>query len=244
MPLSGLSQSQIRVLVVDSDGQMRRALKIGLERSNYQVYFASNGDEALDLTALYAPQLTILDLNLQSPSGMEVCRRLREWSKSAIIVMSFHDDESEKIALLDFGADDFLVKPFGIGELLARVRAVLRRAAPEAVSEFPVFSCDGLVIDFSKRLVMLNNNEVHLTPKEYSLLRYLVMNADRVLTRRQLSILFDGNAASYDGHTLRVHIANLRKKVEKDPEKPQYIITEPRIGYRFKAQRAQRVSAG
>jgi two-component system KDP operon response regulator KdpE len=195
---------------------------------------AAHGEEALDVAALNSPQLVILDLVMPGLDGFEVCRQLREWSKVPIIAISSSDSEADKITALDLGADDYVVKPFGIGEMQARVRAILRRANFEPGLEPPVFACDGLQIDFSRRLVTVDNNEVHLTPKEYDLLRYMATNADRVLTSRHLLSKFWGNELADDNHTLRVHVANLRRKVEKDPENPRYILTEVRVGYRLK----------
>lgn len=224
----------MKILVVDDEPQMRRALKAGFEMENYKVLLAAHGEEALDCAALHSPQLVILDLLMPGLDGFEVCRQLREWSKVPIIVISSSNVEADKIAALDLGADDYVVKPFGIGEMQARVRAIMRRAKFEPGLEPPIFICDGLQIDFSKRLVTLDGNEVHLTPKEYDLLRYMATNADRVLTSRHLLSKFWGNELVDDNHTLRVHVANLRRKIEKDPENPRFILTEVRVGYRFK----------
>ena len=216
-----------------------------LERCNYQVFLAADAREALELAASNSPQAIILDLTLRESDGFDVLRRLRELSNAPIIVLSDKDLEMEKIATLDLGADDFMVKPFGLGELMARLRAIFRRCNPQLETEIPVFAREGLKIDFGRRLVELNGCELHLTPKEYSLLRYMVMNADRVLTSRQLSVLFGGVSSVDESHTLRVHIANLRKKIETEPENPRFILTEARIGYRFKtgssAKKATRV---
>jgi len=224
----------MKILVVDDEPQIRRALKAGFEQENYKVLLAAHGEEALDVAALNSPQLVILDMVMPGLDGFEVCRQLREWSKVPIIAISSSELEADKIAALDLGADDYVVKPFGIGEMQARVRAILRRASFEPGLEPPVFACDGLQIDFSRRLVTVDSKEVHLTPKEYDLLRYMATNADRVLTSRHLLSKFWGNELADDNHTLRVHVANLRRKVERDPENPRYILTEVRVGYRFK----------
>lgn len=224
----------MKILIVDDEPQLRRALKAGFEQENYKVLLAAHGEEALDIAALNSPQVVILDLILPGLDGFEVCRQLREWSKVPIIVISSSDMEADKIAALDIGADDYVVKPFGIGEMQARVRALLRRASFEPGLNPPVFSCDGLQIDFLKRLVTVDKNEVHLTPKEYDLLRYMATNADRVLTSRHLLTKFWANELVDDNHTLRVHVANLRRKIEQDPENPRFILTEVRVGYRFK----------
>ena len=176
----------MKVLVIDDEPQIRRALRAGLERGNCEVLLATTGEEGLDLAALHNPDVIILDLAMPGIDGYEVCRQLRTWSKTPIIVLSVRDSEDEKIQALDLGADDYLTKPFGMRELNARVRAVLRRAnLPEDGNE-PAFSCDNLNIDFAHRRVTLSGEELHLTPKEYDLLCYMVQNADRVLTHRQL----------------------------------------------------------
>jgi two-component system, OmpR family, KDP operon response regulator KdpE len=221
------------VLVIDDEPQIRRALKAGLERNNYQVKMAANGEEGLDTAALEQPDVVILDLAMPGTDGFAVCEQLRKWSKVPIIVLSVRDSEEDKIRALDLGADDYLTKPFGVGELLARLRAVMRRTGNEPESEEVQFNCDGLVIDYARRIVTLDNTEVHLTPKEFELLRYMSMNADRVLTHRQLLTKVWGPEFSEDHHTLRVHIANLRNKIERQAVRPRFIHTDTRIGYRF-----------
>ena len=205
-----------------------------MERSNCEVLLATTGEEGLDLAALHNPDVIILDLAMPGIDGFEVCRQLRTWSKTPIIVLSVRDSEDEKIQALDIGADDYLTKPFGMRELNARVRAVLRRTnVPEDGNE-PAFSCDNLNIDFAHRRVTLSGEELHLTPKEYDLLCYMVQNADRVLTHRQLLTKVSGPEYANDSHTLRVHIANLRNKIEELPERPRFVHTETRVGYRFR----------
>jgi two-component system KDP operon response regulator KdpE len=230
----------MKVLVIDDEPQIRRALKAGLERNNHEVNLAASGEEGLDLAAMQSPDVVILDLAMPGTDGFQVCKQLREWSKVPIIVLSVRDSEEDKIRALDTGADDYLTKPFGIGELLARVRAVVRRATSEQGSEeTTVFSCDGLVIDFPRRVVTLDGREVHLTPKEYELLRYMSTNLGRVLTHKQLLTKVWGPEFSDDYHTLRVHVANLRNKIERQPERPHFIHTETRVGYRFQTSAAQ-----
>lgn len=223
----------MKVLVIDDEPQIRRALKAGLERNRHEVHLAASGEEGLDLAAMQIPELIILDLAMPGTDGFEVCRQVREWSTVPIIVLSVRDSEEDKIKALDLGADDYLTKPFGINELLARLRAVSRRVATEQSQEEAVFSCDGLLIDAPRRIVSLDGNELHLTPKEYDLLRYLAKNADRVVTHRQLLSKVWGAEFCEDHHTLRVHIANLRNKIEREPVRPRYIHTETRVGYRF-----------
>lgn len=224
----------MKILVIDDEPQIRRALRVGLEQNNYQVFLAANGEEGLDMAASRLPDLIILDLAMPGKNGFDVCKELREWTKTPIIVLSVRDREEDKIKALDLGADDYLTKPFGIGELLARARAVLRRQAPDEEQEQSTFSCASLKVDFAHRRVYIANEEVHLTPKEYDLLRYMTTNADRVLTHRQLLSKVWGPEYENDSHTLRVHIANLRNKIEEHPERPFYIHTETRVGYRFR----------
>ena len=225
---------RMKILVVDDEPQIRRALRAGLERKDNTVILAASGEEGLDQASVHNPDIVILDLAMPGISGFEVCKQLREWTKAPIIVLSVRESEEDKIKALDLGADDYLTKPFGVGELLARMRAVLRRAAKDEASDQPTFSCDNLNVDFGRRTVTLGGKEVHLTPIEYDLLRCLINDADRVLTHRQLLTKVWGPEFAEDSHLLRVHIANLRNKVEAQPERPRFIHTEPRIGYRFR----------
>jgi two-component system, OmpR family, KDP operon response regulator KdpE len=225
----------MKALVIDDDPQIRRALRAGLERNGYTVALAASGEEGLDVAAEQAPEVVILDLAMPGMDGLEVCRQLREWSSVPIIVLSVREGEKDKIAALDLGADDYLTKPFSLEELLARLRAVLRRAGGAEEPEPPTFSAGDLQIDFTRRRVTLAGNEVHLTPIEYDLLRYMALHPDRVLTHRQLLTKVWGAAYAEDTHTLRVHIANLRHKIEPDPARPRLLHTEPRIGYRFRS---------
>jgi two-component system, OmpR family, KDP operon response regulator KdpE len=227
----------MKALVIDDDPQIRRALRAGLERNGYTVALAASGEEGLDAAAEGTPDVVILDLAMPGMDGLEVCRQLREWSSIPIIVLSVREGEKDKIAALDLGADDYLTKPFSLDELLARLRAVLRRAGSAEEPEAPSFSAGDLQIDFARRRVTLAGNEVHLTPIEYDLLHYMALHPDRVLTHRQLLTKVWGPAYSEDTHTLRVHIANLRHKIEPDPARPRLLHTEPRIGYRFRTDR-------
>lgn len=225
-----------QVLVVDDEPQIRRALRVGLEQAGYRVHLAANGEEGLDQAALHPPDLVILDLAMPGTDGLAVCKALREWSQVPILILSVREDESDKIAALDLGADDYLTKPFGVGELLARIRALLRRTRGPQNQEPPTFEAGDLVIDFSRRKVMRSGHAVRLTPIEYDLLRTLALNADRVLTHRQLLTRVWGAEYADDSHTLRVHVANLRNKIERDPSRPRFVHTEPRIGYRFRRE--------
>jgi two-component system KDP operon response regulator KdpE len=221
-------------LVIDDEPQIRRALRAGLEPNGYTVMLAASGEEGLDLAALHPPEIVILDLAMPQMEGLEVCRRLREWSTVPIVVLSVRDREEDKIAALDAGADDYVTKPFGLGELLARMRAVLRRVDIESASLEPLFRAGDLEIDFARRRVTRAGVEIRLTPTEYDLLRTLALHADRVLTHRHLLTAVWGGQYAEDTHTLRVHIANLRAKIEPDPTCPRFIHTELRIGYRFR----------
>jgi Response regulators consisting of a CheY-like receiver domain and a winged-helix DNA-binding domain len=185
----------------------------------------------LQAITLNRPDLVILDLGLPDMDGIEVTRRTREWSKVPIIILSVREQEDDKIAALDAGADDYLTKPFGMGELLARIRTVLRRQSN--VSSEPVFTIGGLVVDLANRLVTMNDAEVQLTPTEYDILRLLVTNAGKVLTNRQLLKQVWGDGYD-DLHILRVNVSNLRHKLEPDPSRPTYIHTETGVGYRLK----------
>ena len=224
----------MKVLVIDDEPQIRRALKMGLERNEYVVSLASSGEEGLDKMATEQFELVVLDLAMPGLDGFEVCRQIRSWSQVPIVVLSVRDSEEDKIKALDCGADDYLTKPFGVGELLARIRAVVRRTkGAEANLLTPIFTEGNLVVDFDKRIITVSGDIVHLTPKEYDLLHMLITNANRVLTHRQLLTKIWGIEYAEDHHSLRVHIANLRNKVEVDPTRPKLIQTETRIGYRF-----------
>jgi two-component system, OmpR family, KDP operon response regulator KdpE len=225
----------MKVLVIDDEPQIRRALRAGLEQRGYTVALAASGEEGLDQAALHPPDIVILDLAMPGLDGFAVCRQLREWTKVPIVVLSVREGEQDKIQALDLGADDYLTKPFSLGELDARMRAVLRRAGHAGEPEPASFSAGDLQIDFARRRVTLAGQEVHLTPIEYGLLRTMALNPDRVLTHRQLLTQVWGAEYADDTHTLRVHLANLRNKLEPDPARPRYIHTEPRIGYRFRS---------
>lgn len=229
------TETAMRILVIDDEPQIRRALRAGLERSGYTVMAAASGEEGLDIAALHPPDLVILDLAMPGTDGYAVCSELRKWSKTPIIVLSVRGNEEDKIKALDLGADDYLTKPFGVGELLARMRAVMRRTSlsGEEAGE-PSFNSGDLSIDFVQRIVTVGTVEVHLTPKEYEMLNYMVQNRNRVLTHRQILSRVWGAEYAEDTHTLRVHVANLRNKIEADPARPRFIHTETRIGYRFR----------
>lgn len=220
-----------RVLVVDDETSIRRYLRAALGAQGLTVYESATGLEAINAVLAHRPDIIILDLGLPDIDGIEVTRRLREWSQIPIIILSVREDEQDKIAALDAGADDYLTKPFGTGELLARMRVALRKQ-PSTLNE-PVFQADGLMLDFSRRVVMVNEKEIQLTPTEYDLLKTLVNHAGKVITHRQLLRQVWGDGYE-DMHILRVNISNLRGKLEPDPSRPTYIHTEPGVGYRLK----------
>lgn len=224
--------NQSRILVVDDEPQIQRFLKPSLTAAGYEVVEAATGAEALKAVATQAPDLVILDLGLPDMDGKEVIASLRGWSDIPIVILSARDRESEKIAALDLGADDYVEKPFGIGELTARIRTALRnRGRRDAIPT--VMEVDGLTIDPIKRLVSRDGETVHLTPKEYDLLLLLARHAGRVVTHRTLLTSVWGPAHGDDLHYLRVFIGQLRQKIERDPTQPRIVRTEPGVGYRM-----------
>lgn len=227
-----MSEPDLRILIVDDERPIRRFLKASLG-SQYTVFEATTGEEALQAVAANRPDVILLDLGLPDIDGVEVTRRLREWTQTPIIVVSVREQEKDKIAALDAGADDFLTKPFGVGELTARLRAVLRRSAQ--IEAEPIFKTGILLVDFTRREVLIDDQPISLTPTEYDLLRVLVKNAGKVLTHRQLLHAVWGGEYEGETHMLQVNISNLRRKLEPDPARPIYIITEPGVGYRLKA---------
>ena len=229
-----MAETAIRILVVDDERPIRRFLNASLS-GRFTVLEAATGEEALAMTVSGRPDVIIMDLGLPDMDGVDVTRRLREWTQIPIIVVSVRDREEDKIAALDAGADDYLTKPFGVGELTARVRAALRRSAqPESES---VFQKDDLLVDLARRNVLKQGQAVSLTPTEYDILRVLVQHAGKVMTHEQLIHSIWGSESVNDeenSHLLRVNISNLRRKLEIDPSRPRYIVTEPGVGYRLK----------
>lgn len=220
------------ILVIDDEPQIRRFLRVTLEAHDFQIVEAANGQEGIRLAALKKPDAVILDLGLPDMDGQDVIARLREWSKLPIIVLSVRADESDKVAALDAGADDYVTKPFGTAELLARVRAALRHAAGVS-SGAPVFTTGELSVDFEKRRVALAGAAVKLSPKEYDLLKLLVQHAGKVLTHQFILRQVWGPAHENDVQYLRVFARQIRQKIEADPAQPQLLLTEPGIGYRL-----------
>jgi two-component system KDP operon response regulator KdpE len=230
--MSTISDLPLKILVVDDERPIRRFLSASLG-GRYTMMEAENGAEALHAAALNRPDVIILDLGLPDMDGTDVTRRLREWTDVPIIVISVRDSELDKVAALDAGADDYLTKPFGTSELLARIRVALRRSN-KTETESVIFQNDDLLVDFMKREVRVKDHTVTLTPTEYSILRTLVNHAGKVLTHQQLIKIVWGGNYEADSHLLRVNVSNLRRKIESDPLRPQHIITEPGIGYRLK----------
>jgi two-component system KDP operon response regulator KdpE len=224
------------VLVVDDEPQVVRFLRATLPTQGYRVIEAATGNQGLVEASTRAPDLILLDLGLPDIDGVEVTRRLREWSRTPIIVLSARGQEGDKIQALDAGADDYLTKPFGTGELLARMRVALRNAARAAGGEGePVFTVGELKVDLGARRVFVGDEEVHLTRTEYNLLALLVKHAGKVLTHRQLLKEVWGPGSTEESHYLRVYMGQLRHKLERDPARPRYLLTETGVGYRLKA---------
>lgn len=221
------------VLVIDDEVQIRRLLRLTLESAGYRVREAESGRLGLHEAAVRRPDAIVLDLSLPDLGGLEVLRRLREWSQLPVLILSVRGSEDDKITALDSGADDYLTKPFGGGELLARIRVLLRRAQPG--SEPSIVRFGEVEVDFTRRTVTRSGEDAHLTVKEYALLRLLLQHRGRVITHRQLLREIWGPNHETDTHYLRVHMANLRKKLEPAPEQPRYLKTESGVGYRFTA---------
>jgi len=221
------------ILIIDDEPQIRRLLTVALEAHGYRGLSAVNGQEGLVLAAQHQPALVILDLGLPDLGGQEVLQRLREWSRAPVIMLSVRDDEKGKVAALDAGADDYVTKPFNTDELLARVRVALRHVSGQ--EEAAVMQAKHLVIDFATRRVTAGGREVKLSKIEYDLLRLLARHAGKVLTHRQILGEVWGPGHESDTHYLRVYIAHLREKIERQPESPELILTELGVGYRFLA---------
>jgi two-component system KDP operon response regulator KdpE len=220
-----------RILVIDDEQAIRRFLHTVLSGPDFTLHEAENGHAGLAAAAAFKPDVILLDLGLPDLDGIEVIRRIREWSPVPIIVLSVREREDDKVAALDAGADDYLTKPFGVGELLARIRAALRRSLQEIPE--PLFSSADLQVDLGSRRVTVSGAEISLTPTEYDILRLLVTHAGKVLTHGQILKQVWGIAYLEQPHVLRVNISNLRRKIEPDPSRPRHIITEPGVGYRL-----------
>jgi two-component system KDP operon response regulator KdpE len=228
--------SAANILVVDDEPQIRRVLRSTLTTQGYVITEAKTGEEALESLRKERPDLVLLDMNMPGMSGVETCREIRSACDAPVIMLTVRNAERDKVAALDAGADDYVVKPFGMEELLARIRSALRRYAP--ADSFPSFVSKDLTIDFQARQVTVRGREVHLTPKEYDVLKHLVANQGKPLTHRRLLQAVWGPDYGEETESLRVVINQLRKKLEADPAHPKYISTEPWVGYRFQPPRA------
>jgi two-component system KDP operon response regulator KdpE len=224
------------ILVIEDEPQMRHFLRISLAASGYRLAESTAGEDGVSQTALRSPDVVLLDLGLPDIDGLEVTRRIRSWSRVPIIVLSARGRERDKVDALDAGADDYLTKPFGVEELLARVRVALRHTASSGMKgPDPVFSIGDLRVDLAKRQVTVGGNEVHLTPIAYKLLVLMVQNAGKVVTHRQLLHEVWG-PNTHDPHYVRVFMGQLRQKLEPDPSHPRYLMTEPGVGYRLRSE--------
>lgn len=226
-----------RILVIEDESAIRKLLRVSLTHHQFDCIDAEKGEEGLARAAEYVPDVVILDLGLPDLDGLEVIRRLREWSKSPIIVLTARGQEGDKVAALDAGADDYVTKPFGVQELLARLRVALRHASKTDHDEGDSqFSVGDLRVDLVHRRVFSREQEVHLTPIEYRLLATMVKHADKILTHQQLLKDVWGPGSTHELHYLRVYMAQLRRKLERDPADPQYLITDPGVGYRLRTE--------
>ena len=227
------AEPSLRILVVDDEKTIRRFLKATLGSHGYTVFEAESGEEALAETVAKHPDAIILDLGLPGIDGIEVTRRIRKRTKTPIVILSVREEESDKVAALDAGADDYLTKPFSAGEMLARLRAVMRRLVPK--DEKTLFKVGKLSVDIAKHEVQVSGQDIRLTPTEFEVMKVLTMNAGKVVTHRQMLQEVWNKTEDLEGvsHLLRVTISNLRDKVEPDPDRPAYILTEPGIGYRL-----------
>ena len=222
-----------KILVVDDDPQIRRVMRATLSGQHYEVFEARNGEDALERFRQEMPDLVLLDMNMPGMDGLETCRLLRVGSEVPIIILTVRNTERDKVAALDSGADDYVTKPFGMEELLARIRAALRRAPGSPEGGPHSFATTDLEVDFDTRRVRVAGKDVRLTPKEFDLLRYLVAHAGKPVPHRELLQAVWGPDYGEETEYLRVFINQLRKKIEPDPSKPRYVLTEPWMGYRF-----------
>jgi len=230
-------QDKGTILVIEDEPQMQRFLRIVLQGQGYRFIEAQTGQEGLVQAATHSPDIILLDLGLPDIDGLEVTKRLREWNDAPIIILSAREQEQDKIKALDAGADDYLTKPFGAGELLARIRVAIRhKVMRQSATGEPVFILDNLRVDMSQRQIFLNDQEVHLTPIEYKLLTVLIKNAGKVVTHSQLLKEVWGPSYSRETQYLRVYMTQLRHKLESDPARPRFLMNEPGIGYRLKIE--------
>jgi len=230
-----MSKGGARILVVDDEVEIVRALQRSLVAHGFEVFTAYSGEEALEAVSHYRPDVMVLDLGLPGISGLDVCREVRAQSNLPIIVLSVKDTERDKVLALDLGADDYVSKPFGVNEVLARIRVALRHSAQVESGTEPVYTAGPLSVDFAHRQVLLNGQEVKLTPTEYDLLKALIKNRGKILTRQMLLSQVWGTGYGAESHYLHVYVGQLRRKIEPDPATPRFILTISGVGYRFNA---------
>lgn len=231
-----MSKGGARILIVDDEIEIMRALQRSLTAHGFEVFTASTGEDALSAIGNHRPDLMLLDLGLPGISGLEVCKRVREQSSLPIIVLSVKDAERDKVRALDLGADDYVPKPFGMDEVLARIRVALRHTAQVSSGTEPSFLVGPLKVDFAQRHVLVNGKEVKLTPTEYDLLKVLIKNSGKILTRQMLLSQVWGTGYGTESHYLHVYIGQLRRKIEPDPAHPRFILTVSGVGYRFNGE--------
>lgn len=228
-----MGKNGARILVVDDEKEIQRALQRNLIAHGYEVFTAGSGEQALEEIAMHRPDLMLLDLGLPGLSGLDVCKQVRAESSLPIIVVSVKDTERDKVLALDLGADDYVSKPFGMDEVLARIRVALRHSAQIQAGTEPTFVAGPLKVDFAQRVVTVNDGEVKLTPTEYDLLKALIKNTGKIMTRQMLLSQVWGTGYGADAHYLHVYIGQLRRKIEPDPAHPRFILTISGVGYRF-----------
>lgn len=234
-----MSKGGARILAVDDEIEILRVLQRSLTAHGYEVFTAASGEEALEAISRHRPDLILLDLGLPGMSGLEVCRHVRAHSNLPIIILSVKDTELDKVQALDLGADDYVSKPFGMNEVLARVRVALRHSAQVHAGTEPVFVAGPLKVDFAQRQVRVNDNEVKLTPTEYDLLKALIKHNGKIMTRQMLLSQVWGTGYGTEAHYLHVYIGQLRRKIEPDPTHPRFILTISGVGYRFSGEENQ-----
>jgi two-component system KDP operon response regulator KdpE len=229
-----MSDANPLILIIEDEPEIRRFLRVSLTNNGYQLLEAAKGQEGLDLAAEKKPSLIILDLGLPDMDGTEVASKIRQWSQVPIIILSARDQEGDKVKALEIGADDYLTKPFGVFELMARIKVALKHATQAKIEhQDPIFAAGRIRVDMAKRLVTVDGSEVHLTPNEYNLLHILIQNPGKLITQQHLLREVWGPGYAKEGHYLRVYMAQLRRKLEEDPANPKHLITEPGLGYRF-----------
>lgn len=220
-----------KILVIDDETEIRKLLKVGLTAHGYAFLEAANGKDGIYQAAVARPDIVILDMGLPDMDGLDIVRQIREWSQVPIIILSVREQDNDKVNALDLGADDYLTKPFSMTELMARIRVAMRHQGN--IKDEPVIQIDDLWIDLARRQVKVAGNEIHLTPTEYDLLKILVSNAGKVVTHRHILTSIWGNNGQEYAQYLRIYISQLRKKIERDPNQPRIILTEPGVGYRL-----------